>query len=120
MRTEKPISRSNSSMWRAWRQTSIKVFVGLNLLIIAGFYIATSSFHGGLSHLEQGAAMDDAETSGSGRTGKSAPLTMLTFCFSTGLSCLLACCSLLSTAGLLVAVQAPTRHIQLEWTVLKQ
>lgn len=70
MRTEKPISRSNSSMWRAWRQTSIKVFVGLNLLIIAGFYIATSNFHGGLSHLEHGAGMDDSEASGSGRTGK--------------------------------------------------
>lgn len=91
MRTEKPISRSNSSIWRAWRQTSIKVFVGLNLLIIAGFYIATSNFHGGLSHLEQGAGIDNAETSGSGRTGKSMP----TFAFSIGLLNLPISCILL-------------------------
>ena len=71
MRTEKPISRSNSSMWRAWRQTSIRVFVGLNLLIIVGFYAATSSFHVNLSHLEEGPGRDEAAGSNSGRTGQS-------------------------------------------------
>lgn len=69
MKTDKPISRSNSSMWRAWRQTSIKVFVGLNLLIIVGFYVATSSFHGNLSHMEESIQSGDADSSNAGRTG---------------------------------------------------
>lgn len=64
------MNRSNSSVWRAWRQTSIKVFVGLNILIIVGFYAATSSFHLGLSHLDEGAASGNADSSNSGRTGE--------------------------------------------------
>ena len=64
------MNRSNSSIWRAWRQTSIKVFVGLNILIIVGFYAATSSFHLGLSHLDEGPASGNADSSNSGRTGE--------------------------------------------------
>ncbi len=53
MRGNKFLSRESSTTWRAWRKTTIRVFVGLNLLIIVGFYVATSSFHGGLSHMDE-------------------------------------------------------------------
>jgi len=53
MRGNKFLSRETSTTWRAWRKTTIRVFVGLNLLIIVGFYVATSSFHGGLSHMDE-------------------------------------------------------------------
>ncbi len=60
MKASKPLSRENSNSWRNWRRTSIRVFVGLNLLLIVGFYAATSSFHLGLSHI------DESSTAGSG------------------------------------------------------
>ncbi|DBB15087.1 TPA: hypothetical protein ACH3X3_004097 [Trebouxia sp. C0006] len=53
MKGNKSLSRESSTSWRAWRKTTIRVFVGLNLLIIVGFYVATSSFHGGLSHMDE-------------------------------------------------------------------
>ena len=63
---DKPLGRSNSNTWRAWRRTTIRIFVGLNILLIVGFYVATSSFHGGLSHLD---GSDQAGHQDQGRPG---------------------------------------------------
>ena len=49
---DKPLGRSSGNTWRAWRKITIRIFVGLNVLLIVGFYAATSSFHGGLSSLD--------------------------------------------------------------------
>ena len=67
------VSRDNSNTWRNWRKTSIRVFVGLNMLIVVGFYAATSNFHGGLSHLED-SGTSNTGSSDHGRLGKDAAL----------------------------------------------
>lgn len=119
---DKPLARTNSNTWRAWRRTTIRIFVGLNILLVVGFYAATSSFHGGLSHLDE----SNPHTAGSqdhGRPGISGlhmpvPVMEVVYTFFTELllqidSALLhlshstaqTCCSL-------TAVSLPSHHIQ--------